>query len=84
MRLSTSTFWPSPRQPTNKISNAQWYSDLMDKKAKKRIDILRQRIQKLKLQMSGAKQQDDEPGQIEQLEKEIADATAEIESLKKS
>ncbi len=56
----------------------------MDKKAKKRIDILRQRIQKLKLQMSGAKQQDDEPGQIEQLEKEIADATAEIESLKKS
>ena len=54
----------------------------MDKKAKKRVEVLRQRIQKMKQQLAGARQQDDEPGEIERLEKEIADATAEIERLK--
>ena len=54
----------------------------MDKKAKKKIVVLRQRIEKRKLQLSGAKQQDDEPGEVERLEKDIADALAEIEKLK--
>lgn len=54
----------------------------MDKKSKKRVEVLRQRIQKMKQQMSGAKQQDDEPGEIQRLEKEITDAQAEIERLK--
>jgi archaellum component FlaC len=54
----------------------------MDKKTKKRIDVLRQRVQKLKLQLSGAKQQADEPGEVERLEQEIADAMAEVEKLK--
>ena len=53
----------------------------MDKKAKKKIDTLRQRIQKLKNQLAGAKQQDDEPGEVARLETEIADAQAEIEKL---
>ena len=56
----------------------------MDKKAKKRIEVLRQRVQKLKLQLSGAKQQDDEPGEVDRLEKEIADTLAEVEKLKSS
>ncbi len=56
----------------------------MDKKAKKKIDVLRQRIHKLQQQLSGARQQDDEPGEIERLEKEIADCQAEIEKLKAS
>ena len=54
----------------------------MDKKAKKRVEVLRQRIQKLKQQLSGAKQQDDEPGEVERLEKEISDSQKEIENLK--
>ncbi len=54
----------------------------LDKKAKKRIDVLRQRIQKMNQQLAGAKQQDDEPGEVERLEKDIAESKAEIERLK--
>ncbi len=56
----------------------------MDKKAKKKIQTLRQRIQKLRQQLAGARQQADEPGEIEALEKQIADAEAEIVKLKAS
>jgi len=56
----------------------------MDKKVKKKIEILRVRSQKLKQQLSGAKQQDDEPGEVERLEGEIAAAEAELEKLKAS
>lgn len=54
----------------------------LDKKAKKRMEVLRQRQQKLQQQLSGARQQNDEPGEVEKLEKEIADVKAEIEKLK--
>ena len=56
----------------------------MDKKAKKKIQTLRQRIQKLKQQLAGARQQADEPGEIDALEKQIADAEAEIIKLQAS
>ena len=56
----------------------------MDKKAKKKIEVLRQRIQKIHKQLAGARQQDDEPGEIERLENEIAQAQAQIEKLKSS
>jgi uncharacterized protein YPO0396 len=55
----------------------------MDKKAKKRIDLLNTRLQKLRLQIAGAKKQMDEPGEAARLEKELADVTAELEKLKK-
>ena len=51
----------------------------MDKKTKKRLEVARQRIQKLKLQLAGAKQQDDEPGEVDRLEKEIAATQQEVE-----
>jgi ribosomal protein L29 len=56
----------------------------MDKKAKKRIDLLNSRLQKLRMQLAGAKKQMDEPGDISRLEKEIADVHAEVEKLKGS
>jgi uncharacterized protein YPO0396 len=56
----------------------------MDKKAKKRIDLLNTRLQKLRLQIAGAKKQMDEPAEVARLEKELADVTAELEKLKKS
>lgn len=56
----------------------------MDKKAKKKIEVLRTRIHKLQQQLAGAKQQDDEPGEVERLESEISAAGAEIEKLKAS
>ncbi|MEX2121695.1 MAG: hypothetical protein WD847_19070 [Pirellulales bacterium] len=54
----------------------------MDKKAKKRIDLLNQRLQKLRMQLAGAKKQMDDPRDITRLEQEIAEVTAELEKLK--
>jgi uncharacterized small protein (DUF1192 family) len=56
----------------------------MDGKAKKKIPVLRKRIEKLQLQLTGAKQQTDEPYEVQRLEAEIAAVHAEIEKLKKS
>ena len=56
----------------------------MDGKAKKKIQVLRQRIQKLQLQLTGAKQQTDEPDEVQRLQSEIDAVQAEIEKLKKS
>ena len=56
----------------------------MDKKAKKRIDLLQTRLQKLRLQLAGAKKQMDEPEDVALLEKELADVTAELEKLRAS
>ncbi len=50
----------------------------MDKKAKKKIDVQRQKIQKLRLQLAGAKSQLDDPEDVRRLEQEIAHAEAEI------
>jgi cob(I)alamin adenosyltransferase len=56
----------------------------MDTKAKKRLDVIRQKLQTLRLQLSGAKKQADEPGEVKSLEKEIATLEAEAEKLKAS
>ena len=56
----------------------------MDKKAKKRLDIIRKRLQKLRLQLSGAHKQNDEPGEVERLVAEIASLEQEAEKLKSS
>jgi len=56
----------------------------MDKKAKKRIDVLHQKLQKLRQQLAGAKLQPDEPGEVKRLEAEIAAAEAEVQKLKES
>jgi hypothetical protein len=56
----------------------------MDKKAKKRIDLLRKKIGELQPRLAGAKKQMDEPDEIRQLEAEIAAAQAEIAKLQQS
>ena len=56
----------------------------MDKKAKKRVQVLRQKISKLQQQLTGAKQQMDDPAEVPRLEKEIDDAKAEMTRLKES
>lgn len=56
----------------------------MDKKAKKRIDLLQQKLQKLRLQLAGAKKQMDEPDDVTRLEKEVAATAAELQKLKES
>ena len=57
---------------------------LMDKKTKKKIDVLRKRIEKTQQQVAGAKLQPDEPDEVENLQKEIEKMRAEIDKLKAS
>lgn len=54
----------------------------MDKKAKKRVEVLRQKVLKLQQQLAGARKQPDDPSDIPRLEKEIAAAQIELEKLK--
>ncbi|MFV2067244.1 MAG: hypothetical protein ACC645_09715 [Pirellulales bacterium] len=54
----------------------------MDKKTKKKIDVLRQRLTKLRPVLAGAKQQPDDPDEIVRLEAQVASLEAEIEKLK--
>jgi hypothetical protein len=54
----------------------------MDKKAKKRIDLLHQKLQKLRQQLAGAKKQLDDPADVKRLEAEIAAAEGELRELK--
>lgn len=56
----------------------------MDKKAKKKIDVLRQRLTKMQQQLAGARKQMDDPDDVRRLEKEIAAAETELEKLKAS
>jgi hypothetical protein len=56
----------------------------MDTKAKKRLEVIHKKLQSLRQQLSGAKKQDDEPGEVKSLEKEIAALVAEAEKLKAS
>ena len=54
----------------------------MDKKAKKRLEVLRQKVEKTQKLIAAAKQQTDDPDEVTQLETQIASFKAEIEQLK--
>lgn len=55
----------------------------IDKKSKKRLEVLRKKLEKLQAQLIGTKQQEDEPGEVAGIEKEIEDTRAEMAELKK-
>jgi hypothetical protein len=54
----------------------------VDKKAKKKIEVLRDRIAKLRQQLAGAKKQMDDPAEVARLEREITQAQGELDKLK--
>lgn len=54
----------------------------MDKKQKKRLDVLQQKIQKLQQLLAAAKKQPDDPAEAPRLEKELAAAHEELTRLK--
>ncbi|MEX0867801.1 MAG: hypothetical protein WD030_10615 [Pirellulales bacterium] len=56
----------------------------MDKKAKKRLEVVRKKIQTVQQQLAGAKQQMDDPDDVTRLERELAELHAEMEKLKAS
>ena len=55
----------------------------MDKKTKKRLEILHQKVEKSQKILAAAKQQTDEPDEIEKIEKQIEEFKSEIAELKK-
>jgi hypothetical protein len=54
----------------------------MNKRDKKKIQTLNQRIQKLRLQVAGAKKQLDDPAELALLERELETNEAELAKLK--
>jgi DNA-binding FrmR family transcriptional regulator len=54
----------------------------MDKKVKKKVYVLRQRIQTLHQQLAGAKKQMDDPGETRAIEQQLAAAEAELAKFK--
>jgi len=55
----------------------------VDKKDKKRIEVLQQKVAKLQQLLTAAKQQPDDPAEPARLEQELAAARAELAALKK-
>ncbi len=54
----------------------------MDGRAKKRLEVIKQKLQLLRQKLAGAKRQDDEPGEVRKLEQEIATLEAEATKLR--
>ncbi|HMP78550.1 MAG TPA: hypothetical protein PKD54_03805 [Pirellulaceae bacterium] len=54
----------------------------MDKKAKKRLEVINKKLDSLRRQLSGAKQQLDDPDEVTKLEADIAALNREAEELK--
>jgi DNA-binding FrmR family transcriptional regulator len=53
----------------------------MDKKSKKRIDVLHSNLQRLRQQLSGVQKQKDDLDEVQNLQKQIASVEAELQSL---
>lgn len=53
----------------------------MDKKSKKRIDVLRSNLQRLRQQLSGVQKQKDDPEESKTLASQIALIEAELQTL---
>lgn len=56
----------------------------MDKKSKKRLEVLRQRLAKLHERLKAERSQPDDVSEIERLENEISQTEVEIERIKAS
>jgi hypothetical protein len=56
----------------------------MDKKVKKRLEVLHQRAQRLQQQLAGARRQVDDPEEVRRLQREVQQLHEEIERLKSS
>lgn len=54
----------------------------MDGREKKRLEVIKQKLQMLRQKLAGARKQDDEPGEVKQLEQQIAALEAEAAKLK--
>lgn len=56
----------------------------MDKKSKKRLEVLRDRLQQRRTVLANARRQNDDPAETKRLEQEVAQLEQEIDRLKAS
>lgn len=56
----------------------------MDKKQKKKSQVLQQRIQSLRQQLAGAKKQMDDPAELKSIQQQFTAAEAELAKIKDS
>ena len=54
----------------------------MDKKSKKRIDVINKKLQTLRPRLAGSREQADDPAELKQLEDEIQKLESEAAELK--
>ena len=54
----------------------------MNKKQKKQIDALKNKVQRLQQLLNAARKQPDDPADIPQLERQIAEMNAEMEKIR--
>ena len=71
-----------PALPPDQPHPASFGTLIMDKKAKKRIDVLNTRITTLRQQLAGARKQMDDADEVKNLEKQLAAAEAELAKFK--
>jgi len=70
--------------PGRRTGASKHHGDAMDKKDKKRLEVLQQKIAKLQGLLAAAKKQPDDPAEAPRLERELAAAHAELAALKKA
>ncbi len=56
----------------------------MDKKAKKRLDVINKKLQTLRPRLAGSREQADDPSELQELENQITNLEAEAAELKAS
>ncbi len=56
----------------------------MNKKTKKKIEVLKKKLETLRRQLAGAKKQTDEVGEVERLSADVAQAESSLAELKNS
>jgi len=56
----------------------------VDKKSKKRLDVINKKLQTLRPRLAGSREQADDPSELKQLEDEIAKLQAEAAEIKSS
>lgn len=56
----------------------------MNKKTKKKIEVLKKKLETLRRQLAGAKKQTDEVGEVEHLSAEVAQTEGSLTELKNS
>ena len=56
----------------------------VNKKTKKKIEVLKKKLETLRRQLAGARKQTDEPGEVERLSAEVAQVEGSLTELKNS